>query len=99
MALFGEKYGDWVRMVEVGEASRASSAAARTWRLPARSVSSMMPSETSSASNVRRIEAVTGPAASTLFREPDGASCARSPRCCACPSPRPSRAVERLSSG
>ncbi|MEA2466774.1 MAG: alanyl-tRNA synthetase, partial [Thermoleophilaceae bacterium] len=68
MALFGEKYGDWVRMVDVEEVSRelcggthvASTAEVGLFHLT---------HETSSASNVRRIEAVTGPVGISQFRE------------------------------
>ena len=67
MALFGEKYGERVRMVEIEGVSRELCGGTHV-----RSTSEIglfhVTTETSSASNVRRIEAVTGPEAARLFQ-------------------------------
>ncbi|HET7295665.1 MAG TPA: alanine--tRNA ligase, partial [Gemmatimonadales bacterium] len=72
MALFGEKYGEVVRMVEIGEGEYSRELCGGTH---VRSTAEIGPfhvvSETSSAANVRRIEALTGPEAVRLLREHD----------------------------
>ncbi|HEX2232829.1 MAG TPA: alanine--tRNA ligase [Thermoleophilaceae bacterium] len=68
IALFGEKYGDRVRMVEIEEVSRELCGGTHTGTTAEVGVFHLA-SETSSASNVRRIEAFTGPAGAELLRE------------------------------
>jgi alanyl-tRNA synthetase len=72
MALFGEKYGEVVRMVEVGDGEYSRELCGGTHvRTTAEIGPFRILSETSSSANVRRIEAVTGPAAVELLREHD----------------------------
>ena len=68
MVLFGEKYGDEVRVLDIGDFSRELCGGTHV-RAPATSASSRSIAEGGVAAGIRRIEAVTGDGALAWVQE------------------------------
>jgi alanyl-tRNA synthetase len=103
MALFGEKYGEWVRVVEVADVSRELCGGTHVANTAEAGIFAIV-SEGSSAANIRRIEALTGPGAIDWFRRrsaqlEEAGSLLGSPRDAVAGARRAAERIEELGRG